>query len=415
MTYAARDAVADAIREEGRSIEQQRREVEDSLNELFTRASSRFGRYAAGFPQVQARSLFNRRMSLVPPPPPPPLPYEMPPEVSKDVYIHLAADERAPTMPAPPSLPPRKHYKIIVIKPPTPSPPVETTTRRVDVETLIYVLVPKGEVPAPPTTTPRPPSKHEVFFIRYKAPVDNKTASVGRDTEAEPSFVLDTSTTTSTTKPPTMFPDYANLIDLRSSSSEISERNTPSDEDENELDGTVGDSDAINDLLSVSTDDIVRSWRRADGDIHFDADLKRIARSHSSHAESVSKDVSKGDAMDSAEDAVQEATSPPARCRQYATAEDLNAALDVGDEEGKRVQGAPDFDAVLQGKAHYGGNAEIAEICAEKSASEPFAIRNVLAPPAELKHLEDDSENQRRVDVTPKAKFSARYSSSLVF
>jgi hypothetical protein len=44
-------------------------------------------------------------------------------------------------------------------------------------KTIVYILVPRIEPPEPiivPTHAPTPPSKPEVYFIRYKAPKKNK-------------------------------------------------------------------------------------------------------------------------------------------------------------------------------------------------------------------------------------------------
>lgn len=79
--------------------------------------------------------------------------------------------------------PPQKHYKIVFIKAPTqPIPTVPTIpVQPLDEEkTLVYVLVKKPEdppklvIPTPPST---PPSKPEVYFIRYKTQVKVKDES----------------------------------------------------------------------------------------------------------------------------------------------------------------------------------------------------------------------------------------------
>lgn len=84
-------------------------------------------------------------------------------------------DKRTPlTVP-----PPQKHYKIVFIKAPTPPSPTapDIPLRLPDEEkTLVYVLIKRPEnppdivIPTPPST---PPSKPEVYFIRYKTQVSN--------------------------------------------------------------------------------------------------------------------------------------------------------------------------------------------------------------------------------------------------
>lgn len=73
--------------------------------------------------------------------------------------------------------PPQKHYKIVFIKapsPPTPAPPVIPPLQQNEEKTLVYVLVKKQEEPEEiiiPTPAATPPSKPEVYFIRYKTQV----------------------------------------------------------------------------------------------------------------------------------------------------------------------------------------------------------------------------------------------------
>lgn len=69
---------------------------------------------------------------------------------------------------------PKKHYKIIFIKaptPPTPTAPIIPEQPQDEHKTLVYVLVKKPE-PQPLIEIPKPaptePSKPEVYFIKYK-------------------------------------------------------------------------------------------------------------------------------------------------------------------------------------------------------------------------------------------------------
>lgn len=119
-------------------------------------------------------------------PPPGPI-YGLPPKygppptlqqiITKNLYVHLPPPETEEPQPQPqvfePTVP-KKHYKIIFIKAPTPPTPVAPKLPQQipdEHKTLVYVLVqkpesqPQIEIPkAPPT----PPSKPEVYFIKYK-------------------------------------------------------------------------------------------------------------------------------------------------------------------------------------------------------------------------------------------------------
>lgn len=129
------------------------------------------------------------------PPPPPPVPsnsYGLPasqygvpevetpaPVIHKHVYIHIPPPEPeygsqdVPIKNA--VLPVQKHYRIIFIKAPTMSAPTSVQMPAIQAvteeKTIVYVLVKKPDdpqivtAPSPPTT---PPSKPEVYFIRYK-------------------------------------------------------------------------------------------------------------------------------------------------------------------------------------------------------------------------------------------------------
>ncbi|ALC45827.1 TwdlG [Drosophila busckii] len=97
--------------------------------------------------------------------------------VSKDIYVHVppAEEEAQHYQPAPlPVAPPRKHYRIVFIKAPTPS--VSKTALRVqqapvEEKTIIYVLTKKPdplELQTAIQEAPKQISKPEVFFIKYK-------------------------------------------------------------------------------------------------------------------------------------------------------------------------------------------------------------------------------------------------------
>ncbi|XP_022214426.2 transcription factor SPT20 homolog [Drosophila obscura] len=98
--------------------------------------------------------------------------------VSKDIYVHVPPaedpEEHYP-QPALPVAPPRKHYRIVFIKAPTPS--VSKAALRikqapVEEKTIIYVLTKKPDPldlqTALEEVAPKQPSKPEVFFIKYK-------------------------------------------------------------------------------------------------------------------------------------------------------------------------------------------------------------------------------------------------------
>lgn len=368
------------------------------------------------------------------------------PEISKDVYIHLAAEDPAPTTPKP--LPPRKHYKIIVIKPPTAPPPVVATTRATNVETLIYVLVPKSVAPTAPPTTPRPPSKHEVFFVRYKAgkEFDKTIGSVTTPTSALTS--TPTSTPTSTLVP--LSKALKAKVEERSEQSsreqplsDVSLDQTPEasriamrtglsshapDEDENELDAEmVADPDATNDVLGVSASEILRSWRRSQGDLlHFDEDLKRTARSHSASSaaetgadeERARGSVESETSRDQAEGGSGDVDTAIDGCRDTlaVSPEDLNDALDGS----RQMPGGPDFLAVLARRVHYGrGDSKGPPRCREK-AGKPFALSDFKAAddvtkPAEksVKATEEGEEREHNGHPDASMKFSTRYADPL--
>ncbi|XP_030370418.1 uncharacterized protein LOC115621036 [Scaptodrosophila lebanonensis] len=99
--------------------------------------------------------------------------------VSKDIYVHVPPpdqeEEQRYAQPQYPIPPPRKHYRIVFIKAPTPS--VSKASLRIkqaptEEKTIIYVLTKKPDPvdlqAAFEQAAPKPPSKPEVFFIKYK-------------------------------------------------------------------------------------------------------------------------------------------------------------------------------------------------------------------------------------------------------
>lgn len=96
--------------------------------------------------------------------------------ITKNVYVHVPPAEPEEYQPQQVlEVPiPKKHYKIIFIKaptPPTPTVPVIPEPVPDEHKTLVYVLVKKPE-PQPqieiPKVKPTEPSKPEVYFIKYK-------------------------------------------------------------------------------------------------------------------------------------------------------------------------------------------------------------------------------------------------------
>ncbi|TDG42942.1 hypothetical protein AWZ03_010647 [Drosophila navojoa] len=100
------------------------------------------------------------------------------PVVSKDIYVHVPpAEEPEERYPQPvlPAGPPRKHYRIVFIKAPTSSvskAAVRVQQAPVEEKTIIYVLTKKPDPlelqTAIEEAAPKPISKPEVFFIKYK-------------------------------------------------------------------------------------------------------------------------------------------------------------------------------------------------------------------------------------------------------
>lgn len=127
-------------------------------------------------------------------PPPPPVPsnsYGLPassnygvpetpaPVIHKHVYIHIPPPEPeygSFDAPIKNSVQPiQKHYRIIFIKAPTMSAPTAVQMPAIQAvteeKTIVYVLVKKPDDPqivTAPSTPTTPPSKPEVYFIRYR-------------------------------------------------------------------------------------------------------------------------------------------------------------------------------------------------------------------------------------------------------
>lgn len=112
-------------------------------------------------------------------PPPSSMEVETPaPIIHKHVYIHIPPPEpdySAPEVPMETIQPVQKHYRIIFIKAPTMSVPTSAQLPAIQAvteeKTIVYVLVKKPDNSQPITTTApitTPPSKPEVYFIRYR-------------------------------------------------------------------------------------------------------------------------------------------------------------------------------------------------------------------------------------------------------
>lgn len=115
----------------------------------------------------------------------PPTEYGLPQigkQITKNVYVHIPPEEPAKIVPSQViNVPvPKKHYKIIFIKaptPPTPAKQIIPEQPQDEHKTLVYVLV-KNPEPQPlidvPIAEPTEPSKPEVFFIKYKENQDKQ-------------------------------------------------------------------------------------------------------------------------------------------------------------------------------------------------------------------------------------------------
>ncbi|KAM7361464.1 uncharacterized protein ACRADG_012115 [Cochliomyia hominivorax] len=104
--------------------------------------------------------------------------YQAPNTVTKDIYVHVApedVEDQQYHQPALPPPPPRKHYRIVFIK--APSQNINKAALRIqqaptEEKTIIYVLTKKQDPldlqAALQDVQPKPPSKPEVYFIKYK-------------------------------------------------------------------------------------------------------------------------------------------------------------------------------------------------------------------------------------------------------
>jgi hypothetical protein len=97
--------------------------------------------------------------------------------VTKDIYVHVAPESPHEELASPPQPPQiaRKHYKIIFIKAPQSQVNQQLAAAvppQNEEKTIVYVLVKKPEqlqLDSPPAELQRPPSKPEVYFIKYRA------------------------------------------------------------------------------------------------------------------------------------------------------------------------------------------------------------------------------------------------------
>ncbi|XP_026730577.1 eukaryotic peptide chain release factor GTP-binding subunit-like [Trichoplusia ni] len=107
---------------------------------------------------------------------------QQPAQIFKHFYVHAAPEDPEPPRPRAPIVlpPPQKHYKIIFVK--TPS---EASSQQViapvqpqhEEKTIVYVLVKKPDEPKDlvlPKIEQKPPSKPEVYFIKYKNKEDSQ-------------------------------------------------------------------------------------------------------------------------------------------------------------------------------------------------------------------------------------------------
>lgn len=107
--------------------------------------------------------------------------------ITKNVYVHVPPPEQTEFIPSQviEAPVPKKHYKIIFIKaptPPTPTAPVIPEQIQDIHKTLVYVLVKKPEsqpIIEIPKPEPTEPSKPEVYFIKYKNSEKTPAAEYG--------------------------------------------------------------------------------------------------------------------------------------------------------------------------------------------------------------------------------------------
>lgn len=107
---------------------------------------------------------------------------QQPAQVFKHFYVHAAPEEpEAPRFRQPAPLPPpQKHYKIIFIKTPSQTvyqPQYVPVQQQNEEKTIVYVLVKKPEEAKEivlPKVEQKPPTKPEVFFIKYNNKDDSQ-------------------------------------------------------------------------------------------------------------------------------------------------------------------------------------------------------------------------------------------------
>ncbi|RVE46433.1 hypothetical protein evm_008900 [Chilo suppressalis] len=108
---------------------------------------------------------------------------QQPAQVFKHYYVHAAPEEPEPARPRNPVvLPaPQKHYKIIFIKTPVQTavaPQYIPVQQQNEEKTIVYVLVKKPEEYQDvviPKVEQKPPSKPEVYFIKYNSKEDSQS------------------------------------------------------------------------------------------------------------------------------------------------------------------------------------------------------------------------------------------------
>lgn len=148
-------------------------------NDHYGPPSAPLDHYGPPIPQKQYGAPPAKQYGLPPSQYGPPTEYGLPQiekQVTKNVYVHIPPEESAKIIPSQViNVPvPKKHYKIIFIKaptPPTPAKQIIPEQPQDEHKTLVYVLV-KNPEPQPlidvPLPEPTEPSKPEVYFINYK-------------------------------------------------------------------------------------------------------------------------------------------------------------------------------------------------------------------------------------------------------
>ncbi|XP_059055318.1 uncharacterized protein DDB_G0283357-like [Achroia grisella] len=107
---------------------------------------------------------------------------QQPAQVFKHFYVHAAPEDNEPPKQRKPVIlpPPQKHYKIIFIKTPSlqQSAPQVLPVQQNEEKTIVYVLVKKPEDVQDvviPKADQKPPTKPEVFFIKYNNKEDSQS------------------------------------------------------------------------------------------------------------------------------------------------------------------------------------------------------------------------------------------------